>query len=109
MSARNDKLLLIKRLFHQIERECELELRLHEELLLDDSASRKINPKINMFLQVYFEVVKYIMNINEVPKNTYAVRAYMTSDDHVQRVELYSAQLPVESDKFELDVQWVDT
>ena len=89
LSEQNDKFLRIKRLFHQIEKECELELRLCEALLLDDSASRKINSKINMYLQVYFEVVKYIMNINEVPKNTYAVRAYMTSDDHIQRVELF--------------------
>lgn len=99
----NHKILLIKNLFGQIEDECEFALLLHE-----DSQKRQINPDIIDNLQVYFEIVKYIMNIAEVPENTCVVRAYLTSDNHVQRVEFYYTPIPVSSKNVEIDVRWLD-
>ena len=102
MNKLNRKLLLIKNLLGEIEDECEFALLLHE-----DSQRQQINPDIIDNLQVYFEIVKYIMNIAEVPENTCVVRAYLTSDNHVQRVEFYSTPLSVSSKNLEIDVRWL--
>ena len=99
----NRKLLLIKNLLGEIEEECEFALLLHE-----DSQRQQINPDIVENLQIHFEIVKYIVNIAEVPENTCVVRAYMTSDNHVQSVEFYSTPLSVSSKKLEIDVRWLD-
>ena len=98
----NRKLLLIKNLLGEIEDECEFALLLHE-----DSQRQQINPDIAENLQIHFEIVKYIVNIAEVPENTCAVRAYLTSDNHVQRVEFYSTPLSVSSKNLEIDVRWL--
>ena len=103
MNTANRKMLLIKKLLEQIEDECKFSLLLHE-----NSQAKQINPDITFLPQVYFEIIKYIMILSEVPEYTCAVRAYIISDNHVQRVELYSSQLPLNEDKIELDVQWVN-
>ena len=99
----NRKLLLIKNLLGEIEDECEFALLLHE-----DSQRQQINPDIAENLQIHFEIVKYIVNIEEVPENTCAMRAYLNSDNHVQRVEFYSTPLSVSSKNLEIDVRWLD-
>ena len=59
-------------------------------------------------LQIHFEIVKYIVNISEVPENTCVVRAYLNADNHVQRVEFYSTLLSVSSKSLEIDIRWLD-
>ncbi len=103
MNKVDRKLLLIKNLLGEIEDECEFALLLHE-----DSQAKQLNPDIAENLQMYFEIVKYIVNIAEVPENTCAVRAYLTPDNHVQRVEFYSTPLSVASENLKIDVRWVD-
>ena len=102
MNKLNRKLLLIKNLLGEIEDECEFALLLHE-----DSQRQQINPDISENLQIHFEIVKYIVNIAEVPENTCAMRAYLNSDNHVQRVEFYSTPLSVSSKNLEIDVRWL--
>lgn len=99
----NRKLLLIKNLLGEIEDECEFALLLHE-----DSQRQQINPDMAENLQIHFEIVKYIMNIAEVPENTCVVRAYLNADNHVQRVEFYSTPLSVSTKNAEVDVRWLD-
>lgn len=103
MNKLNRKLLLIKNLLGEIEDECEFAL-----LSFEDSQAKQINPDVLDNMQIYFEIVKYIVNIAEVPENTCVVRAYLNTDNHVQRVEFYSTPLPVESKSLEIDVRWLD-
>ena len=103
MNKLNRKLLLIKSLLGEIEDECKFALLLHE-----DSQANQINPDIAENLQIHFEIVKYIVNLAEVPENTCVVRAYLTSDNHVQRVEFYSTPISVSSKSLEIDVRWLD-
>ena len=103
MNKLNRKLLLIKSLLGEIENECKFALVLHK-----DSQANQINPDIAENLQIYFEIVKYIVNIAEVPENICVVRAYLTSDNHVQRVEFYSTPISVSSKSLEIDVRWLD-
>ena len=102
MNKLNRKLLLIKNLLGEIEDECEFALLLHE-----DSKRQQINPDIVVNLQIYFEIVKYIMTIAEVPENTCVVRAYLNVDNHVQRVEFISTPLSVSTKNVEVDVRWL--
>ena len=76
MNKLNRKLLLIKSLLGEIESECKFALILHK-----DSQTNQVNPDIAENLQIYFEIVKYIVNIAEVPENICVVRAYLTSDN----------------------------
>ena len=103
MNKLNRKLLLIKSLLGEIEDKCKFALLLHE-----DSQANQINPDIAENLQIHFEIVKYIVNLAEVPENTCVVRAYLTSDNHVQSVEFYSTPLSMSSKKLEIDVRWLD-
>ena len=103
MNKLNRKLLLIKSLLGEIESECKFALILHK-----DSQTNQVNPDIAENLQIYFEIVKYIVNIAEVPENICVVRAYLTSDNHVQHVEFYSTPISVSSKSLEIDVRWLD-
>lgn len=98
----NNKMQIIRKLLSQIEDECELMLLLHEE-----GGKLQISPESSMTIQMYFEIVLYIMNLTEVPKNTHAIRAYMTQDGHAKCVELYSSRLPAVSENFVLDVEFL--
>lgn len=103
MNKLNRKLLLIKKLLGEIEDECKLALVLHE-----DSQANQINPDIAENLQIHFEIVKYIVNIEEVPENICVVRAYLTSDNHIQRVEFYSIPISESTKSLEIDIRWLD-
>lgn len=97
------KFLLIISILGEIEDECEFSLLLHEHCQL-----KQIDPDIAENPQIFFEIVKYIVKVAEVPENTYVVRAYLTSDNHAQRVEFYSTPLSMSSKNLEIEVRWLD-
>ncbi len=108
MTTADSKLLLIKKLLNQIEDECEFSLLFHDSLFSENGANAKINSEITDMLQIYFDVIKYILNMADVPNNVHSICIYLAADYQILRVEFYSTQLPKESDKIQVDVRWVD-
>ena len=99
----NQKLQFIKRILRLIEDDYKLIL-----LLQRDDIEKTVDSEKTIMVHIYHEVIQHIMNMVNVPKNIHAMRVYMSPEDHVQHIELYSSSLPVSTDRLGFYVEWQD-